>query len=435
MPQNGYRLFLFLACLITVFSVVAANESNRIDSLQQKIATVKDSMKVGLLNQIAWEYRIYDLQKTDSFSRMAIALSNELGYEKGLGFAYNNLALVERNSGNYKAALEKARWSLLHFVRCGYLPGNASSYNTIASIHHIQGNFAVALLYYLKSYQISESLDDKQGLARSLNNIGSLYMDREEYDKSLNYLRRAYDLQVELGDESALADELINIANIYQFTNKRELAVEYYQKAIELNKKNKNLKGVAAGYNNIGTVYNDLSNPKEALNCFFQALAIDEQIGDVESVILTFNNIASCYINLDMYHSALNYAQRALKLATSYQLKNYMMDSYLLLYKLELAEENYKSALEYHKLYKIYSDSINSQITSDRIALLEKRYLREKEEKEHILEGKEEELNAKLHHEKERQINQYIFTIGLVLLIFVIVIYVVFFVLKWQKEG
>ncbi|MFA6517848.1 MAG: tetratricopeptide repeat protein [Bacteroidia bacterium] len=435
MPFN-YRSILLFSFSILLAIAARADGQNRIDSLYKLLSKARDTNEVNLLNQIAWEYRTFNLQLTDSFARLAVEKSQEIAFEKGMGNAYNSMALVERNAGNYKVALEKARWALLHFVRCNWIPGHASSYNTIASIHHIQGNMAVALFYYLKSLKVSESIGDYQGIARSLNNIGSIYMDRNEYEKSLYYLNRAYQIMQEMGDEQAIADELINIANVYLYTGKEEQAVEYYLKSIALNKKGNNKRGVAAGYNNIGTLYADKNNPKEALSYYFQALSINEQIGDIESMILAYNNISASYIKLKMYHSALSYVENALQLAEKHDLKNYIMEAYHLLYQLEVAERNFESALNCHQLYKAYSDTLYNKVTSERINFMEKQYLKEKAEKEQILEGKNTELHAKIHLEKEKQINQYIFTIGLILLIFVIVIYVTFFVLKWQKsEG
>jgi len=394
-----------------------------------------DTNRVNILNQLAWEYRNNNIQLCDSFSKEAIQLSTKLDYDKGIGQGYVCLALIERNQGNYIASIDKARWALLHFVKSNYLLGYSSAYNTIASVHHIQGRRAIALFYYLQALTIAENLGDKKGVARTYNNLGVIYMDMGDYKKSLHYFHKVLQILYQLNDHNGIADALNNIGSVYSHLKDSNKSIYYYLQSIKYNEQNQDMKNVFAGFNNIGSVYTDMGDYKNALNYYFQALRTNEKIGDVQSTIICYNNIAVTYNKLKMQHAALKYVNEALELSLKHNLKDEISFAYELLYQIEVDNKNFKEALNYHELYKAYSDSIVQSETTERITYLEQIYEKEKQEKEHILKGHNDEINYLVHSEKEKRIKQYILLIGLVLAIFVIVIYLTFFVLKWRRAD
>lgn len=424
-------LFVFiLGCSFTAFA------QNKIvtDSLVNQLVNERnDTVRVNLYNQLAWEYRNSDFAITDSFANLAIQLGEKVKFCKGSGNGYINKAFVYRNAGKYEQALKSLRWALVKFLPCSYRSGYSSVYNNIAGIHYNMGNYALAQYYYYQSLKISESMDDFQGTARSLNNIGVVLMEQKMYAKALTHFERCYAILERLKDENGMADCLNNIGSIYQARNNTEKAVASYLKCATINEKIGDKKDVSTALHNIGLTYSKDSDYKKALNYYLRSLSIDESLGDIPAIIITLENIADCYIKLKMYHAAKKYASESLEMGLNFNMKTDVMNAYELLYRIEQQGHHFKEALGYHLLYKQYSDSIFNTETTERVANLEEQYLKEKFEKQQILITKEEEIGMIRTQEKEHAVTQYIFIIGLVLIIFVSLVYIVFFLMRKTK--
>jgi tetratricopeptide (TPR) repeat protein len=428
------RLLFVLLLLCTV--QLSAQNRIAVDSLIRSLKSGKtDTQTVNIYNQLAWEYRNSDINLTDSFSTLSIVTGEKLRYCKGIGNGYINKSFVYRNAGMYDEAFRSTRWALVQFVQCGYRPGYASVYNNIASLHYIMSNYSKAQFYYFQSLKISEQIGDERGEARTLNNIGVVNMEQKHYDRALLYYNKCYGILERLGDENGMADCLNNIGNIYQIREDHKLAIANYQRCAEINTKLGDKKDVSSALHNIGLVYYEQKDYREALKYYHQSLLIDEKLGDIAAIIISCSNIADCYIQMKMYHAALKYANESLEMALAFNMKAELMNAYQCLYKIEEANKNYKAALAYHEKYKQYSDSLYSVASIDKVNMLEDQYNKEKIEKQEILKNKEAEIRLIKTQEKEHAVTQYIFIIGLVLIIFVAFIYIVFFLMRKPKYS
>lgn len=428
---------LRLLLLLTLISVeLSAQNKHAIDSLNHILKVQKDEqVSVDIYNELAWEYRSSNIHLTDSFATKAIVLGEKIKYWKGLGNGYINKSFVYRNAAQYPEALHSCRWALVQFVKGGYRQGYASAYNNIAGLHFLMSNHAIAQYYYFQSLRISEQLNDYRGVARTLNNIGVIYLEQKQFDKALIYFNKCYNILDRLGDENGKADCLNNIGTIYQTRGEIDQAVFNYKKCAEINEKIGDVKDVSSAMHNIGVAYSKTQNYKEALTFYHRSLLLDEQLGDIPSIIITYESIANCYIQLEMFHAALKYAKVSLEMARGFDMKTDIMNAYELLYRIEEQNNNYKEALAYHEQFKVYSDSIYNTSTNDRVNDLEEQYLKEKIDKQRILDSKEQEITLIRTQEKEHAVTQYIFIIGLVLIIFVSLIYIVFFLMRKTKYS
>ena len=429
------KLFFFAGVLLVVNVKLTAQNKLAVDSLNRLIARESnDSQKVNYYNQVAIEFRGVNLSITDSFANMAIHLGEKCNFHKGIGKAYISKAIVCRNAANYQQALENCRWAMVHFIKADELSGYSAAYNTIASIHYAKGDFSLAQLYYFHSLRYSELIADRRGEARTLNNIGVLYMDRKDYNKALIYYKKSYGIMYRLKDANGMADCLNNMGGIYQYQLNFDLAIRNYAEALAINKSLGENKDISSSLNNLGCVFQEKGDYKAALDLFQQSLILDEQLGDINAIVVSNGNISNCYLKLRMFHAANRYASEALNLSRAFGQKTNVMDAYEMLYKIAEEEKNYEKAFSNHKLFKAYSDSIFNASTTGKIEFLERQYLKEKTEKEELIRTKQSELSKIIYQEKESHIQQYIFIIGMVLLLFVVLIYVVFFILKRSPE-
>ena len=131
-----------------------------------------------------------------------------------------------------------------------------------------------------------------------------------------------------------------------------------------------------------------------------------------------------------MLFAANKYAKEMLEISKKYTIRNDITDSYKYLNMIEEAKGNYKEALIYHKLFKAYNDSVFNDDNRNAQSQLEVLYVKEKSEKEKLISTKDEEIKKIKLKEKENEVSHYILLIGLILFLFIILVYVVFFLLR-----
>jgi tetratricopeptide (TPR) repeat protein len=427
------KKFLFVVFLCC-YQILQAQHVTIVDSLVALIGKGKDTSKVNTYNLLAWEYRNSDLNKTDSFANLAIDLAMKKSFYKGLGKAYINKGLVYKNACDYSAALQTYRWALVNFVKANDKSGFSSVYNNVASVYYLQSSYTKAQYYYFQSLNISEELKDQMGIAKTLNNIGVVYMEQQQFEKAIQYFKRAYAILLKF-DVNEAADCLNNIGSVYQYKGDTAQALKNYKESLAINKKIGDKKDVSSVLNNIGYMYYEIGDYKQALDHYHQSLKIDEELGDIRSMSASYGNISNCYIKLKMLHAASKYAEQILSVAKAHNIRTDITDAYKMLNEIEEENGNYKQALIYHKLYKAYNDSVFNDQNNNVQAQLEARYLKEKAEKEKLINTKEGEMSIFKAKEKDKEVSQYILLIGMVLLLFVLIIYVVFFLLRKNKYS
>lgn len=417
-------LFIFTACF------AFAQTKTVTDSLINLLKTAKDTSRVNVYNQLSFEYRNADMKKTQEYAQLAINEATRLSYFKGLGNGYLNRGNYLKNLGNYEEALASYRWALIQHQQAGNKTGIASVLNSMANVYYLDGHFSKSLFYYLQSLKLSEELHDKRGEARTLNNIGVINLEQRNYSKALTYYEKAYNILTEIGDENGVADCLNNMGNIYHSQGMTDEAVKHYKNALEINKKLGDIKDESAALNNIGLVFYESGDSKHALDYYHQSLALDEKLEDRHAITISSGNIANCYITLEMFHAAKKYADRSLELAKTSNYRIDIVSAYEMLYKIADGLGNYKEALEHYKMYNLYSDSLFNEETRNKIAAMEQEYELKKEQEAKQMHQMISSVEEERSNVKDREIKKYVLITGLVLGLFVAVVYVVFFVIR-----
>ena len=75
-------------------------------SLGGKASLMYDTNKANILNNISQVYWGNDPDKASDYTNQCLALSERIGYKKGIGNAYNSKGVIEWYKGDYLSALE-----------------------------------------------------------------------------------------------------------------------------------------------------------------------------------------------------------------------------------------------------------------------------------------------------------------------------------------
>lgn len=426
------KYFKLLVLFVAFLASIQNKAATVTDSLLALTKTAKDTVLLDVLNQLAYEYRNIDIEQSLVYADSAINLSKKYNNIKTLGTAYVNKGNYYRTTG----ALDKAKacfvWAYIQHNNIGYLKGVSAAINGIASLEFAKGNLPVALSYFIQSLTISEKISDWRGVAMTLNNIGVINEEQGNHSKSLEYYERAYHTFKEIGDENNMSDALNNMGNIYNTQGIVDEALKYYNQALDINIKIGDLKDESVVTNNIGIIYFEDKQYKTALKYHLKSLNIDEQLKDQQAIAIASCNIANCYYYLQMYFAARKYAERALQITREQNYKLDIVTSLDLLFKINDAIGDYKTALAYYKEYNLYSDSLYNEGQKQKLEDIEKQYEAERLENERLLKslGKDNSISNANNEQVQQDMKDHVLVIAIVLVAFVIGIYLIYFVAR-----
>jgi two-component system NarL family sensor kinase len=281
----------FVVCFVFFPFILLGQRQGQalIDSLLKELPKAKeDSNQVNLLIDLSFAYYTINTDEGIKYGERSLALSEKLGWKKGIEDANN-------------------------CIGCNYFT---------------RSDYVKALDHWLKAYSIAEEINDKKGIAGKLNNIGNVYYQQCDYPKTLEYYFKALRINEELGNKNNMAKNLQNIGAVYELEGNQSQALGYYQQAKKINEGLRDTAGIAVTTLMIGINYTSQKNYPEALKYLSNSLKLYESIGDKSGIATNSLSLANAMIYSKDYYNALEYAYRGLKISQDLQDKNGIAGSY-----------------------------------------------------------------------------------------------------------
>ncbi len=380
------KLLLIVLVSISSFS----QNKNEIDSLYSIVNSTKnDSIKVALLNKIAFYYIFNDAKKANEVLKRSeeIALSRKVLY--GQNEVINIKGIFQDISGNSDSALYYFQKSLDFSKKHKFKVMEARSVNNLGMYNYNRGNWNQALHYFFEALKINEKLPKEKKINESicLSNIGLIYQEMKLFDKAIAYHNKAYTIRLK---DNLLKEQAISLDNIgICLRNKKEYqqAINSFKKGIEVAEKSNNLKEKAKIIINLANVYNDLKEYNKALSYYLEAeqLRINLETSLKERLLLN-SYIARCYNLLKRYDLSLNYSNRALNILNQdASLRSYSADLFLVTASTHYALGNLDNGNEFIAKYNTVMSEVFSSENIKHITELETKYQTEKKEKQLLL--------------------------------------------------
>jgi serine phosphatase RsbU (regulator of sigma subunit)/tetratricopeptide (TPR) repeat protein len=291
-----------------VLSVGVSAQTRILDSLQLALKeATEDSVKITLLNKIAWELEeINEYVKSMEVATDLKLLSEKTGNKKGLSLAYSKMGLVYYGQGNYPRSLDLHLKSLRLCEETGDEMGMSVALNNIGNVYSSQGDELKALEYYKKDLRICEKLNDKEGMAVSYANIGAEYVELGDPEKGAAFEMKSMQIKQELGDRVGVGGSYLNMGNIYEAMDELDEALEYSFKALAILKESGSKTDVGIVYINLGSTYNKQGNYKMAIRYSLLGLEVSKSIGDLDNIRLCYENLSNAYAATGKYDEAYN---------------------------------------------------------------------------------------------------------------------------------
>jgi len=378
------------------------------------------------------------------------------------------IATTMNNQSGSLQALAPLREAYQLSRESGSLEQRIEALNQLATIYMAVGELDSAHLYFDELLVLRRETEEPEVLVSELHHVGDLCLKQGAYDLAQQYLFEALEMASGLNNKLLRAALIADITDLFIQQKDWEKALRYAGEGIELSESMNLSHLTAQNYKNRGTAFEGQQNRPEALKAYRTALdfhitklsdpteenmlkirigklleaeadytsakklleeALQERLQwqDKLGMMELSINLGDLYLMENQYRKALNHLARAEELSQELKSQNGMAKTYALKSQTYAKLGNFKSAYEYHTLFKQMDDSLFNAEQTVIVQGLEEKYQAEQRENRNLELKAEVSENQRLLEqnkrdilEKNAQIYFLIGSVGLLILLFIV---------------
>lgn len=414
-----------IAYLILVLSSIAyAQKREKIDSIQQLLPSLKDSLAIAKsYSSLGFYFKELDSDTSMLYAKSAISLATkfqepkiiarssadisslfisygeldsalhyasqalskyrELDDDIGQAYTLGTFAHIYYFKGEYDTVSNYLAQSLSIFTENNHQRGMAGTQNRLGIIAKNQGNYSIAMDYFNQALATYQMIGDKQGEARVINGLGTIYENLEQYDKALEYNRKYYAFCKEIEDKYGMSIGLHNSSIILLHKKKYDSAIIIFKEALDVNTSIGSKNGIAYSLVGLAHAYKGKQQRDTALAYFRRALKEDD---DPKVLTSALNGIGDLHMYNKKMDSAVYYQEKGLKIAIDEKLNKESIDILESLYEINTELGNTEKAFNYYKDYIERKEKLFNEQNIRKIANVEAKYEYDKKRREQEIE-------------------------------------------------
>ncbi len=366
------RSFVFFWLLFGVGSLMA--QQNSADSLLQILeGDLPDTQRILVLTDLA--FALYGSQPDAALEAAgeAIALSEEVAYERGLMKGYYSRAAALLSQGNYEEALEACEQALYWANRLQYSDGMRAVYNLEGVIYRQWGKPEQALEPLFTLLKLSEADGFLLDAGLAAQNIASIYTDMQEGETAKEYLFLAERYFSRDSAEQFLPGVYLNLSSV---VDSAEEKLAYLHRALASGPSSAERIYIN---HNLASVYRwELFLPDSAMYFFEQALGAFEEVDDAYEYLSLLIDFGSFLADQGQHHRAERLLTEALSLSEEMGQRRLEMHAREELSRVYSRTDRMAEA--YEELYRAFAlgDSLFTESLKQALAEADARYENEK---------------------------------------------------------
>ncbi len=254
----------------------------------------------------------------------------------------------------YKKALELSQ-------RLDHKPGLKRAYSSLIQAFYAKEMFDYALTYCLQYKEYAETIKDSAALAQANHLMGILLSKQGNFVESLKYHQLSNDGFLAIGDTFSYARGLVSIAIDYYENKNYDSSIVFFKKSILLFDSLKNVSEIANSLLGVSESQLKLKNYQSshyyAQKAYKSYLAIKLEHG----ICITELALSQTYLEKQKYDSSLHLATTSLSLARKLNLVSIQKGAYTAKTKAFYGLKRYDSAYFYSEINRAISDSLAMQ--------------------------------------------------------------------------
>ena len=399
--------FLKLFTLVVFCLKLMAFQASSSDSISSPfVIRESDSILLDSLNDLSYDLTFYDLDSALLIIEEYISISKKNNNYK-IADGITNKGYIHLQLGNHKTALN----CFFSVLKLGENNSDSTqiseSYNDIAMVYMESQQYEKALNYYEKSLKISRSQNDFKNISFTLNNYGLVFLYLSDYDKAIEVFYEALELKKNSLETETDSDE------------------RYYLQI-----------DIAMLESNLGLVFKEKKQYKKAIIITEEAAKIFKKLEMNFYLIQNYYNLSELNLLQNNLFVAKKYGDLSLELIEDDQLLDLKSNSLEVLAKVYEKLNQNEKALDFLENSQLLNDSVNREENKTAVAEAEIKYEYDKKlvrdslvnlQKQRVFDASLAVKNAELKSQSK-------ITNGIVLILFLIVVFSILIWIRYQKN-
>ena len=366
--------------------------SQNLDSLLIVARTKKnDSVKIRMLNKIAFSYIFNDSEKAIQVIKEGKQLAKDKKFDFGMAELTNTHGIYMAVNGKSDSANYYYSKALKLSKANDFKSVEAMCTNNLGMFNWNLGKFDDALRYFFDALKLNDTNGSERESQVYLNNIGLIYQEMSLSEKALEYHNKALEIRKKYNLETDQAASYNNIGINLKDLGRVDEAIETYNKGIIVAEDSNNLLDYYKLLDNLANAYNEKDDFDLSLKTYLKVLDKPEGYEvDEKGLAITYTNMVSLYNQMNKPKTGLIYANKGFDIISKHpELESNSSDLYL-----HAAESNYmlgnnETAREFTKKFVALNASVFSDKNAQALADLEVKYETEKKEREILVQRAE----------------------------------------------
>jgi signal transduction histidine kinase len=379
-------LYIILAVAVCSSTIKAQEpiDQKEIDSLQAALKNpIVDTMRALVLTRLARNYTGHDADKAIEYANQCLAVSEKIGFEKGVANAYYFMGNNEMAQSKFLIALDHYKKAAKIREKIGDMKPLARTYLNMGNIFTSFGNHPEALKHFFTALKIFERTGEKRNVANIYINVGTIYNKEKQYEDARKSYLTALKIYEELAVPFGVAKCYNNLANTSDAEGKHNEALAFHFKALKIQEEIKDTRNVAATLVDISNTYFYLGNYNESLKYSLKSLEMYESVESEDGVAIVKTVLGSTYLELKRYDDATKVLNEAIAIGKRINYLPEMYDAYQYLAKADSIKGNYKQALSNYQTYISLRDSVFNDENKEKVLQQKLQYDFDKKEAEY----------------------------------------------------
>ena len=343
--------------------------------LDVKSPSLYDSTAAFILADLSAEYWHSNPDTALYYANQSLTLSEQIGFTKGMGMAYNSMAVTYFVKSDYLPALEFYKKALKKTEESGNKMNTAATLNNIGIVYQYMGNYPEALQSYFACLKTFEEIGNRNAIATIYTNIGLVYTKQENFPEALKNQFAALKIFEETGNKKGKITAYNNIGMAYTDQDiYLDKALENYFASVKICEELGDKNNLANAYGNIGLVHRKQGKYSEAMKYYSSSLKLREEIGSKDGLVICYIGIGLVKLKTLQAKEGKDWLLKGMRIAKEIEAVPHIKDIYSLLAKADSTLGNFKGAYENYKSYIFYRDSIESREHTKKTVALQMNY-------------------------------------------------------------
>ncbi len=241
----------------------------------------------------------------------------------------------------------------------------------------IKGNLAKAFQEFTESLEIATNEKNELLMGNNIQSIGLVCLEMDNSSMALNYYQKSVEIFQKIKDKRNISISFMNIGNIYIQLSQMDSAQYYLQKASESSKK---YAEDFHAYVLLNYAEINLNHKKytKALEYILKAEKLAEKYTDKQDLASAYRLRAKIHQLKQQNKEAGIWIRKSLEIAKESKMKESLYKAYQIYSDVLEDQDSLAKALQYHKLFITYKDSLKSNVVKNALQIFQ----HEKKQKE-----------------------------------------------------